>query len=121
VGTTVETARRRVDVVGWPRAVHVDAAPLRMTSGLSSTAARFFGTNVSGGPAPSSPVSTPAKTTDENLNSGSDNDKNDLDVDRVDGGVAPPTEREYSVRSECRAANSDRNRAESLPVSGGRS
>jgi hypothetical protein len=108
VGTTVDSDAVHVDLASASVAVHVGDTYLRTATGLSSTAARFLGTNVSGDSGPSSPASTAAKTTDENLNSRRDNDKNDLAVDRVDGGVLPPTERECSVRSECRRADNDR-------------
>ena len=87
VGRTVDNGGRHVDVPRPPLAVHLRDAALRMPNGLSSTATRFLGTSVSGGPRRSSPVSTAAKTTDENLNDRTGNDQNFLVVHHVDGAA----------------------------------
>jgi len=74
-----------VDVARTTFAVHSPDTPLRMPAGMSSTGARFLGTSVSGTLRPSSPASTAAKTTDENLKFSRGNDQNWLPVDHVDG------------------------------------
>jgi hypothetical protein len=97
VGTFVDNEAGHVDSIPPSTLVHLADVRLRMTDGLSSTGARFLGTSVSGGSASSSPASTAAKTTDENLYSMRDNDKSGLAVDRVDGGCVPPVERSSVV------------------------
>jgi len=56
-----------VDSIAASPGVHLVDMHLRTTDGLSSTGTRFLGTSVFGGFAASSPASTAAKTTDENL------------------------------------------------------
>jgi hypothetical protein len=85
VGTTVDNGCRNVHAVRTTPAVHLPAAALRMPAGVSSTGARFFGTSVSGTTRASSPASTAAKTTDENLKIRTGNDQNCQSVDHVDG------------------------------------
>jgi hypothetical protein len=84
VGIVVDDRRHHVDAIDRPAAVHRSAWGLGTTDGLSSTGVTVSGTSVHGGFAPSSPASTDAKTTDENLSSLKDNDKNDQPVDRVE-------------------------------------
>jgi len=70
-----------------PSTVHLAATTLRTPDGLSSTSARFLGASVSGSSRRSSPVSTAAKTTDENLNLRTGNAQNFLMVEHVDGAA----------------------------------
>ncbi len=65
-------------------AVHHAATDAHRLSRLSSTGPTGFGASVSGTDARLSPVSTTAKTTDENLSSRKHNDKSDHPVDGVD-------------------------------------
>jgi hypothetical protein len=87
VGTTVDNGGRHVDALRTIPAVHLADTALRTPSGLSSTAARFLGASVSGSSRRSSPVSTTAMTTDENLNLRTGNDQNFLVVEKVDGAA----------------------------------
>jgi hypothetical protein len=93
---TVDNFADDVDLSAATLPVHRDGHHLRTAVGLSSTAARFLDASVCGGFPASSPASTAAKTTDENLYLMTENDKNDLPVDRVDGGPVPPVERSAS-------------------------
>jgi len=87
VGTTVDNGGRHVEVQRATSTVHLPDVALRMPTGLSSTAARFLGTSVSGSLRRSSPASTDAKTTDENLNLSTGNPQNVLVVEHVDGAA----------------------------------
>jgi hypothetical protein len=84
VGDSVDKSRPHVDLGLGSPAVHRPATVAPFVSGPSSTALTALGASVHAECATFSPASTDAKTTDENLYSLMDNDKNDQQVDSGD-------------------------------------
>jgi len=87
VRSTVDSGGLHVEAGRATSTVHLADATLRTGTGLSSTGSRFLGTSVSGSSRRPSPVSTAAKTTDENLNLRTGNGQNFLMVEHVDGAA----------------------------------